>query len=127
MISFAESYRKYTDEIIINLIDVILSKALPRMLRMPERTEQDYFARFRDGEEYLPSRWNKKVKGPKPMPGEGHTKVLQEFYDNDATATIKQAYEMIWNTFNIAITQSGLQKHSVVRCGLTLKKLEKNI
>ena len=94
------------------------------MLRMPERTAQDYFARFRNGEEYLPSQRNKKVKGPNPMLTNEHTKILQEFYDNDPTATIKQAQEMVWNKFSIAITQSGLQKHLVARCGLTMKKLE---
>ena len=110
---FIGSYRKYADDFIINLIDTIQIVTLncaeaAHMLHMPERTARDYVACFRHGEEYLPSQRNKKVKGPKPMLTEEHTKVLQEFYDNDPTATTKQAQEMIWNKFSIAITQSGL-------------------
>lgn len=58
---FTGSYREYTNETIINIIDTVQNITLScaraaRMLRMPERTAQDCFARFRGGEEYLPSR-----------------------------------------------------------------------
>ena len=60
-----DPYRKYINDFIINLIGTIQNVTLncaeaACMLRMPERTAQDCFARFRNGEEYLPSRRNKK-------------------------------------------------------------------
>ncbi|KAI7854884.1 hypothetical protein BDC45DRAFT_439946, partial [Circinella umbellata] len=50
---------------------------------------------------------------------------LQEFYEENPVATIKQAQQMIFENYKIIIIQSDLHKHLVIHCGLTMKKLEK--
>lgn len=114
---------------IIQLIDMIQNVTLncaeaARQLRMPPRTAQLYWARYRDDKPYLPSQLGKK-KGPTPVLTKEHSAALQALYDNDPTTTLKQAQELLWDQFRIPITQSGLQKHLVTYCGLTMKKLEK--
>ncbi|KAG2220696.1 hypothetical protein INT45_012560 [Circinella minor] len=61
------SSRKYTDEFIVELIDTIQNVTLSaagadRVLRVPERSTQTYYARFRDGEPYLPSQPQEKLR-----------------------------------------------------------------
>ena len=130
MISFLGSYRKYDDVSILGLIDTIQNLTFycattARIKHMPKQTAQEYVARFRDGEEYLSSQKRTEFKRPLLKLLQENTKAVIEFYDNDATATIKQAQELVWNRFNIALTQSGLQKHLISRCGLTMKNLKK--
>lgn len=119
----------YTDQFIIRLIDTIQNETLncaeaARRLRMPPRTAQRYWARFCKGDPYLPSQLGRSG-GTIPTLKQEHSIALQQFYDSDATKTLKEAQYMLWDRFGISITQSGLQKHLVKHCGLTMKKLEK--
>ncbi|KAI8136503.1 hypothetical protein BJV82DRAFT_484621, partial [Fennellomyces sp. T-0311] len=54
-----------------------------------------------------------------------HTAFLENLYDKDTSTTLKEAKQELKKHFDIDITQSGLQKHLVKKCGLTMKKLEK--
>ncbi|KAI7851862.1 hypothetical protein BDC45DRAFT_444990, partial [Circinella umbellata] len=114
---------------IVELIDLIQNVTLNcaaagRILLIPEHTAQEYYARFRDGKPYLPSQHGKSP-GPPPKLTKEHTVALQDFYEENPVATIKQAQQMIFENYKIIITQSSLQKHLVIHCGLTMKKLEK--
>ncbi|KAF7721465.1 hypothetical protein EC973_004667 [Apophysomyces ossiformis] len=66
-----------------------------------------------------------KSKGTTPTLTQEHTTALQKPYDSDPTTTLTQAQEQMCERFGTPITQSGLQKHPVKHCGLTMKKLEK--
>ncbi|KAG2217079.1 hypothetical protein INT45_013106, partial [Circinella minor] len=95
-----------------------------RDLIIPERTAQRYWKRFVDGEPYLPSTIGKSP-GPSPTLQPIHTAFLQAYYDTKSDATLKEAQQTLAEKFKISITQSGLQKHLVSKCGLTMKKLER--
>lgn len=114
---------------IIQLIDTIQNVTLncaeaARQMRMPPRTAQRYWERFRDNKPYLPSQLGKNKGAPQTFTKE-HTAALQALYDNDPTTTLKQAQQLLSERFSLSITQSGIQKHLVKHCGLTMKKLEK--
>ena len=65
-----------------------------------------------------------KSPGPLPILTSEHTEFLQKYYDSKSNATLKEAQESLYKHYGINITQSGLQKHLVNKCGLTIKKLE---
>ena len=50
---------------------------------------------------------------------------LQKLYEDIPTVTVKEAQQVIYENYKVTITQRGLQKHLVIHCGLTMKKLEK--
>ncbi|KAG2216845.1 hypothetical protein INT45_013989 [Circinella minor] len=104
---FVGPNRRCTDLQIVELIDLIQN-----------------FARFRDGEAYLPSQLKKPGRPHSVLTNE-HSLFLQDLYDKNPSATLKQAQDQLWERFTVAITQSGLQKHLVKCCGLTMKKLKK--
>ncbi|KAI7857095.1 hypothetical protein BDC45DRAFT_566623 [Circinella umbellata] len=60
--------------------------------------------------------------------GRPHKNPQQEtaivYYSTKPDATLKEAQQTLTEKFKISITQSGLQKHLVSNCGLTMKKLE---
>ena len=119
----------YRDPEIIQLIDRIQNITLNaaeagRDLLIPEQTAQRYWKRFVDGEPYLPSTMGKSP-GPPPTLQPIHTAFLQTYYDTKSDATLKEAQQSLVDKFKISITQSGLQKHLVNKCGLTMKKLER--
>ncbi|KAI7846557.1 hypothetical protein BDC45DRAFT_419000, partial [Circinella umbellata] len=123
------AHRVYRDPEIIQLIDRIQNSTLNaaeagRDLLIPERTAQRYWKRFVDGEPYLPSTMGKSP-GPPPTLQPIHTTFLQTYYDTKSDATLKEAQQSLVDKFKISITQSGLQKHLVNKCGLTMKKLER--
>ncbi|KAG2217446.1 hypothetical protein INT45_009645 [Circinella minor] len=123
------AHRVYRDPEIIQLIDRIQNITLNAAeagcdLLIPERTAQRYWKRFVDGEPYLPSTMGKSP-GPPPTLQPKHTAFLQAYYDTKSDATLKEAQQSLVDKFGISITQSGLQKHLVSKCGLTMKKLER--
>ena len=92
--------------------------------RMSERSPQRYWKYFRDGEAYLPSIRAQRAKKRDPTILQQHTEYLEQLYINDPTTTLGQAQALLQTCFDVSITQSGLQKHLVKHCGLTMKKIE---
>ena len=92
---------------------------------LPLTTARRYWKRYTDDGAYLPSMLRKRG-GSLEILTEEHSRFLENFYDNDAAATLQQAQEALEKEFGISITLSGLHKHLVEKCSFTMKKLEKH-
>ena len=96
-----------------------------RDILVPERTTLRYWKRVVNYELYLPSTMGKSP-GPLPTFTPEHTAFLQTYYDAKSDATLKEAQKSsLVDRFGISVTQSGLQKNLVNKCGLTMKKLKR--
>ncbi|KAI8142635.1 hypothetical protein BJV82DRAFT_669247 [Fennellomyces sp. T-0311] len=114
---------------IVHLINTIQEFALSAAAAAPialmsVRSAQRYWKYYRDGEPYLPSLQKSNSKQRDPTLLQQHTHHLEQLYDKDPTTTLAQAQELLLRVYNVKITQSGLQKHLVKHCGLTMKKIE---
>ncbi|KAI8136949.1 hypothetical protein BJV82DRAFT_675344 [Fennellomyces sp. T-0311] len=104
-----ETRRTYTDKDIVHLIDTIQEFTLSAAAAAPIALMSVRFAQ-------------RKQQDPTLL--QQHTHHLEQLYDKDPTATLAQAQELLLRVYNVKITQSGLQKHLVKHCGLTMKKIE---
>ena len=77
-------------------------------LRIPEKTAQQYFARFHNEEAYLLSQPKKSGRLHYVLANE-HPLLLQDIYDKNPSATLKQAQDQLWERFTVVTTQSDLQ------------------
>jgi len=92
------------------------------------RTAQFYVKRYRDdAEQRLPvSRAGHGLGGGNRTLFEKHTTFLIDFWEAKPSATLTEACDALALKFDgLRITQSGLRKHAIKHCQLTLKKLEK--
>jgi transposase len=93
------------------------------------RTAQDYVKKYREDQEQrvpVPGGDRSHSRGGNRKLFDEHTIFLIKFWDEKPSATLEEARQVLAIEFEgLDITLSGLRKHVIKHCRLTLKKLEK--
>lgn len=125
------SYRKYTLHQIESLIELVIehgmtAKGAGLQVGINVRTAQYYVQQYtKDEQQRLPGP-SKTRGGIHFKLGEEHTQILIRYFEQNPAATLQEARVSLCQQFDgLVITLSGLHKHLVDKCCLTLKKLDK--
>ncbi|KAL0078513.1 Homeodomain-like DNA binding domain-containing transcription factor [Phycomyces blakesleeanus] len=126
------TYCKYMPEQVQGLFELVIenrwtAKMATEKMGINVRTGQNYIAQYRkDEEQCLPGSTGKRIVGAPHKLLQQHSFFLIAYFENNVAATLQEVRTALLEEFqDLMITLSGLQKHLVNKCCLTLKKLEK--
>ncbi|OAD79065.1 Homeodomain-like DNA binding domain-containing transcription factor [Phycomyces blakesleeanus NRRL 1555(-)] len=126
------TYHKYMPEQVQGLFELVIengwtAKMAAKKMGINVRTGQNYIAQYRkDEEQRLPGSTGKRSVSTPPKLLQQHSSFLIVYFENNVAVTLQEARTALLEKFkDLTITLSGLQKHLVNKCCLTLYKLEK--